>query len=143
MESTIRLPPGGHRRRRPSMRRHGPRRAMPAMSSRRRSAASPDMRIGSGTGERLHPRYRSFSSAENDAAFFQDDFTLTTKLTFSLGARAGRWSAWLTPPCDTTCRPRFHVATAQAIEPRVGIAWDVTGRSDLTLKAHWGRYHQG
>ena len=83
------------------------------------------------------------SDAENDAAFIQDDFAAGTNLTFSVGARYGRWNAGLTPPCDSVCRPRFHVVTAQAIEPRAGLVWDVTGRSDLTLKLHWGRYHQG
>jgi hypothetical protein len=83
------------------------------------------------------------SDAENDALFAQDDFTVATNLTFSLGARYGQWSAWLTPPCDSVCRPRFHVVTARAIDPRAGLVWDVTGRSDLTLKLHWGRYHQG
>lgn len=83
------------------------------------------------------------SDAENDALFAQDDFSVATNLTLSVGARYGQWSAWLTPPCDSMCRPRFHVVTARAIDPRAGLAWDVTGRSDLTLKVHWGRYHQG
>ncbi|MEO5568971.1 MAG: TonB-dependent receptor, partial [Gemmatimonadaceae bacterium] len=82
------------------------------------------------------------SVALNSAVFVQDDILIGTSLTLSLGARYGRWDAALKPPCDSVCRPRFHVASAAAMDPRAGIVWDVNGRRDLTLKAHFGRYHQ-
>jgi hypothetical protein len=83
------------------------------------------------------------SDAENDAAFLQDQMAIGTRLTAVAGVRYGRWSAWLTPQCGTTCAPRFLAVRASAIDPRLGVAWDVTGRNDFALKLHWGRYHQG
>lgn len=81
------------------------------------------------------------SDVENAAAFFQDYFTVLPNLTFTPGLRYGRWSGWLTP-ADVT-KPRFLAARHQSFDPRVGVVWDVSGRNDFVLKAHWGRYHQG
>ena len=83
------------------------------------------------------------SHAENDALFLQDQATIGTRLTVSAGMRYGRWTGWLDPACTDTCGPRFMAVRASAVDPRVGAAWDVTGRNDLVIKAHVGRYHQG
>src|SRR5262249_9197554 len=79
----------------------------------------------------------------NDAAFVQDYVTLGTRLTLTPGLRYGRWAGWLTPPCPspaTGCPGRFEAAHAAALDPRIGVVWDATGRGDLAFKAHWGRY---
>lgn len=80
------------------------------------------------------------ADVENAAAFLQDYLTLTPNLTLTPGLRYGRWTGWLTPTDSSSAR--FLAARHQAFEPRMGVVWDVSGRADLVLKAHWGRYHQ-
>ena len=80
------------------------------------------------------------ADVENAAAFLQDYLTLTPNLTLTPGVRYGRWTGWLTPTDSSSAR--FLAARHQAFEPRMGVVWDVSGRADLVLKAHWGRYHQ-
>jgi hypothetical protein len=80
------------------------------------------------------------ADVENAAAFFQDYLTLLPNLTFTPGLRYGRWSGWLTPTDGSSSR--FLAARHQAFDPRIGVAWDISRRNDLVLKAHWGRYHQ-
>jgi hypothetical protein len=80
------------------------------------------------------------ADVENGAAFLQDYLTLSPNLTFTPGVRYGRWTGWLTQSDST--QSRFLAARHQAFEPRMGVVWDVSGRADLVLKAHWGRYHQ-
>jgi hypothetical protein len=81
------------------------------------------------------------SDVEDAAIFFQDYLTPVPNLTISEGARYGRWTGYLTPV--QSAGTRFLAARAQAVDPRVGVSWDVGGRNDLVIKAHWGRYHQG
>ena len=81
------------------------------------------------------------SDVEDAAVFIQDYLTLLPNLTFTPGVRYGRWTGWLTP--FDSAGGRFLAARHQAFDPRFGVAWDVSGRNSLVLKAHWGRYHQG
>ncbi|HEX2722469.1 MAG TPA: hypothetical protein VHM24_06090, partial [Gemmatimonadaceae bacterium] len=81
------------------------------------------------------------SDVEDGALFIQDYLTLLPNLTLTPGFRYGRWAGWLTP-VDTAAN-RFLAARHQALDPRIGAAWDVSGRGDFVVKAHWGRYHQG
>ncbi len=81
------------------------------------------------------------SDVEDAAVFFQDYLTPIPNLTISEGARYGRWTGYLTPV--QSAGTRFLAARAQAVDPRVGLSWDIGGRNDLVIKAHWGRYHQG
>lgn len=83
----------------------------------------------------------------SDAVFLQDRFSVGTRLTLSPGVRYGRWRGRLLPFCGTPavlpgCRD-FEAVRAAAWDPRMGLAWDVTGRGTIAAKAHWGRYHQG
>lgn len=81
------------------------------------------------------------SDVEDAALFLQDYLTLRPGLTITPGMRLGRWTGHLTPGDRTL--PRFRAARHQAIDPRIGVVWDITGRNELVVKAHWGRYHQG
>ncbi len=81
------------------------------------------------------------SDVENAAFFIQDYLTLRPGFTVTPGVRFGRWTGWLTPA--DPAKPRFLAARARAIDPRLGIVWDISGTNDLVLKAHIGRYHQG
>lgn len=81
------------------------------------------------------------SDVEDVAAYLQDYLTLLPNLTFTPGLRYGRWTGWLTP-LDSS-KARFLAVRHQAFDPRLGVVWDVSGRNDFVLKAHWGRYHQG
>jgi carboxypeptidase family protein len=95
--------------------------------------------VGSDWGGDVHIH----SDAENDAVFVQEQATLGARLTVSGGLRYGRWTGWLRPGCATTCGPRLMAVRASGLDPRVGMVWDVTGRRELAIKAHVGRYHQG
>ncbi len=81
------------------------------------------------------------SDVEDAAVFVQDYLTPVPNVTISAGARWGRWSGYLTPTNGTSSR--FLAARAQAVDPRVGISWDINGSNDFVVKAHFGRYHQG
>jgi hypothetical protein len=81
------------------------------------------------------------SDVRNAAIFIQDYFTPTPGLTFTPGLRFGKWTGWLTPNDPT--KPRFLAADYRALEPRLGVVWDASGRNTLVFKGHWGRYHQG
>jgi len=81
------------------------------------------------------------SDVEDAAVFVQDYLTPIPNLTISAGARWGRWAGYLTP--IDTAGGRFLAARAQAVDPRIGISWDIGGRNDFVVKAHFGRYHQG
>ena len=81
------------------------------------------------------------SDVENAAVFIQDYLTLLPNLTITPGIRFGRWTGWLTPVDPS--KTRFMAARDQGFDPRIGVVWDVSGRNDMVLKAHWGIYHQG
>ena len=79
------------------------------------------------------------SRVGSEAAYIQDYISIGTRLTLAPGLRWGRWSGWLTP----TSGPEFMAVRDDALDPRIGATFDVTGHSDFVVKAHWGRYHQG
>jgi hypothetical protein len=93
--------------------------------------------VASDWGGEIHLRSR----IQESSVFAQDYFRPTPTLTFSPGVRYGRWSGWLIP--SNGVNPEFLAATAGAIDPRMGVVWDLSGRNTFVLKAHWGRYHQG
>ncbi|MEO5590224.1 MAG: TonB-dependent receptor, partial [Gemmatimonadaceae bacterium] len=80
------------------------------------------------------------SDVEDAALFVQDYLTLRPNLTVTPGLRYGRWTGTLAPADGSA---RFLAARHQAFDPRIGIAWDISGQNTLVAKAHWGRYHQG
>jgi hypothetical protein len=80
------------------------------------------------------------SDVENLGVFLQDYLTVVPNVTITPGIRFGRWSGWLTP--FNSDEGRFLAARDQAIEPRIGVVWDITRRNDFVLKAHWGQFHQ-
>jgi hypothetical protein len=84
---------------------------------------------------------RLHADVEDASVFFQDYFNPIASLTIAPGVRFGRWSGWLTPP--DSIGSRFLAATDRALDPRIGIVWDISGRNALVAKAHWGRFHQG
>ncbi|HVF38370.1 MAG TPA: carboxypeptidase regulatory-like domain-containing protein [Gemmatimonadaceae bacterium] len=81
------------------------------------------------------------SDIEEGAVFLQDYFSPTSTLTFTPGLRYSGWAGWLTPA--DIAKPRFLAAKHQALDPRLGVIWDASGRNSFVIKAHWGRYHQG
>ena len=103
-----------------------------------------DARTWGAVGSDWGGEIRLDSDVGNEAAFVQDYITLGSRLTLAPGVRYGRWSGYIRPTCPpaTPCY-RFEAAHADAVDPRLGLAWDVTGRNTLAVKAHWGRYHQG
>ena len=97
----------------------------------------------------------------NHALFFQDKFQLTSKLTLNYGVRFDQYHSSYPEQrfglngsqpcvndhdCDTgpfavqTVTPARHVATFNALAPRVALIYDVFGNSKTALKASWGRY---
>lgn len=80
------------------------------------------------------------ADVRNGAAFIQDQIDFGSRLSISPGVRFGWWSGYLTPSGGVG--PRFRAADDRAFDARLGITFDITGRNDLVLKAHAGRYHQ-
>lgn len=81
------------------------------------------------------------SRIQESSVFVQNYFSPAPTLTFSPGIRFGKSSGWLTPWDGTN--PEFLAVSASALDPRMGIVWDLSGRNTFVLKTHWGRYHQG
>ena len=85
------------------------------------------------------------SDNSSEALYLQDKFTLGSRLTIEPGIRYGRWSGYIRPYCETpgTDCYRFEAVRDEAVDPRIGLAWDITGDGTFAAKAHFGRYHQG
>ncbi len=99
--------------------------------------------VGSDWGGELRLGARERQSA----AFIQDELTIAARVTIAPGLRLSQWSGRLTP-CSTdtftpTCVGEIGAVATRAVDPRLGISWDLTGRGTFALKAHAGRYHQG
>lgn len=80
------------------------------------------------------------ADVRNGAAFIQDQIDFGSRLSLSPGVRFGWWSGYLTPAGGVG--PRFRAVDDRAFDARLGLTVDITGRNDLVLKAHAGRYHQ-
>jgi hypothetical protein len=81
------------------------------------------------------------TDVRNGAVFLQDHMDVGPRITISPGVRLGWWTGYMTPAGDVG--PRFRAVRDRAWDPRLGITLDLTGRNELVLKGHWGRYHQG
>lgn len=77
----------------------------------------------------------------NGAVYLQDQVDFGSRFSLSPGVRLGWWNGYITPYGDIG--PRFRAVSDRAWDPRLGATLDLTGRNELVLKAHWGRYHQG
>lgn len=80
------------------------------------------------------------ADVRNGAGFIQDQIDFGSRLSLSPGVRFGWWSGYLTPAGGMG--PRFRAADDRSWDARLGLTLDITGRNDLVLKAHAGRYHQ-
>lgn len=76
----------------------------------------------------------------NAAVYLQDHIELSSRLSVSPGLRYGWWEGYITP--GGGAGPRFRAVQDSRPEARLGLTFDVTGRNDLVVKAHAGRYHQ-
>ena len=81
------------------------------------------------------------SDVRNGAVYLQDHVEVGSRISVSPGLRLGWWTGYLTPAGDAG--PRFRAVHDRAWDPRLGVTVDLTGRNQLVLKGHWGRYHQG
>ena len=76
---------------------------------------------------------------QNVAFFAQPSLDAGGGVVVTPGVRYGSWRGHLAPAGDGR---RFLAVEDAAVEPRIGLSWDVGAREAVVLKAHWGRYHQ-
>ncbi|HEU0012626.1 MAG TPA: TonB-dependent receptor [Longimicrobium sp.] len=76
----------------------------------------------------------------NGAVYLQDHVDFGSRFSLSPGVRLGWWEGYITPGQGTG--PRFRAVHHAAVDGRIGVTVDVTGRNETVLKAHAGRYHQ-
>ena len=69
-------------------------------------------------------------------AFAQDSWTVGSRLTINPGIRFDRYTGFLKHLDD-------QVFATNAISPRIGFAWDVTGDSRTVVRGHYGWYYDG
>jgi hypothetical protein len=82
---------------------------------------------------------------DQGAVWLQDYIQVTSRLSIAPGLRFGTWTGYLTPGnggSELRGTSRFKAASTTAVDPRIGLNFDVTGRNDLVVKAHWGQYRQ-
>ena len=88
---------------------------------------------------------------KNHALFFQDKFSVTSKLTLNYGLRFDQYrsaypeqsfgvSGDVGPFAIPTITPARDVATFNTVVPRVALIYDFFGNSKTALKASWGRF---
>lgn len=76
----------------------------------------------------------------NGALYVQDYMTLTDRLNVSAGLRWNFWEGEVTP--GFSGGGKFTAVDDDAIDPRIGLSYDFTGKGEWVGKIHWGRYHQ-
>ena len=91
----------------------------------------------------------SINDAVQTAVFLQDSWSISRRVTLNLGARYDRYAlGWpdqsFTPNQTAYFQPvsvaATDVVTLSSITPRLGIAWDLTGKGKTVLKAFVGKY---
>ena len=130
------------------------------LDSRRRNAQTPaiEYRDNSNLGrpmnvDEIQLRNRPTLADNRDTHldfYAQDIWTLSDRLTLSLGVRLSRQSAHyqesvLNPTLpnffQTGSRPGRSLVTWLNAAPRLGVTYDVTGQGKTAVKAHFGRYY--
>lgn len=76
----------------------------------------------------------------NAAVYVQDYIDVGPRIRLSAGLRYGIWRGDLTPGISRGSS--FEAVSDEAVDPRLGLVWDITGDAQWVAKAHWGRYHQ-
>jgi hypothetical protein len=84
------------------------------------------------------------------AAYFQDRWSPTGRVTLTLGLRFERQRPYyeasirqpiLTDIFDAFTSPKKTLLVRNNVMPRAGVSWDVTGRGDTVFKVFYGRYY--
>lgn len=84
---------------------------------------------------RGYGEYEVHAQNKGWSLYAQDSMRLY-RLTLNYGVRyTGYRAGWQKGFGDST------VYSVDFVDPRIGLAWDVTGNARWALKAHWGRYH--
>jgi hypothetical protein len=93
------------------------------------------------------PNTSEGSKMNNVAVYVQDAVSFGRRLTVNVGLRAERYHNWVDEVVKEQglfggagTYPRVDVLTWNAIVPRLGLAYDLTGDAKTVLKSTWGIY---